>query len=312
MRLQYFLFIPLYILAIAPQTYSYTELRGVIYDGNGGPLPARTYYIDDWVTVPEGQTLTIQAGAIFKMRFNAFQVSGTLNVNGQSDNKVYFTSDDDNTLGETISGSDSDPNPGDWNVIHYEQGSGGTINYAVFRYGGFYAESLLIESPITVSNCEFYENRHEAIEVRSTSCTLQNLMIEDNAGHGILLAGAEASAVTIRSCSINNNEETAIYLENPDYLILSTFDKITASGNEYDAISIAGTITQSGDIIKTPIPIEVRDWIYIGDDDANTPFVTVNVKSGVVFKIETNAFDVYNEFNVQGETGANQNPIYLG
>ena len=50
----------------AAPSYSLTELNGDVYDGNGGPLTPGTYNIVQNITVPEGQTLTVQAGTVVK------------------------------------------------------------------------------------------------------------------------------------------------------------------------------------------------------------------------------------------------------
>jgi len=59
--------IPLVTLALASLGHAQTNIGGAIYDGNGGPLLSGTvYHATITLTVPPGQTLTVQHVVIVK------------------------------------------------------------------------------------------------------------------------------------------------------------------------------------------------------------------------------------------------------
>lgn len=77
-----------------------TDLQGEVCDGDGGPLTpsGSPYFVIGDVTVPEGDTLTIQAGA--QVRFvSGYKITanGTLNASGTSANPIYLIRAEDST-----------------------------------------------------------------------------------------------------------------------------------------------------------------------------------------------------------------------
>ncbi|MGA2261853.1 MAG: hypothetical protein ABSH28_10485, partial [Acidobacteriota bacterium] len=103
---------------------------------------ANIYVVRSDVVVAAGVTLTIGAGTIVKFRELGYEagliIDGTLNVNGTSGSKVYFTSQRDDSVGSdtNLDGSNTSPAPGDWKMIYFRANSSGTVNYAEVRYAG--------------------------------------------------------------------------------------------------------------------------------------------------------------------------------
>ena len=66
-----------------------------VSDGNGGPwLTGHVYLLQATVTVPFGQTLTIQPGAIVKLaQPHKLWVNGTLSAVGTSGQPIWFTNE---------------------------------------------------------------------------------------------------------------------------------------------------------------------------------------------------------------------------
>ncbi len=315
MNLQRLPFLCLFVFAIVfvSSSWAYTDLEGEIYDGNGGPLTAGTYNKTGRITVPEGQTLTIQEGAIIKFRRGQrdIEVLGALNVQGTETNKVVFTSRDDNDIGEQVPDSDGDPNPGDWPRVKFEEGSAGTISHAIFRYGGRWGggtntHALEIDGDVTINDCLFAHNINSAIKIRS-DITVERTTIRNTENGSGIQVDAVVSA-TIRDCLIENNEDAAVYLDDPTNLITCSFSNITARGNNINGIEVDGTISRSGDITVTTLPVCI-DWdLEIGTEDPAEPDVRVNVGPGVVFKFEHRLIRVYDELNFNGTTAS---PIIL-
>ncbi len=76
---------------------------------------AGTYYIEEILTVVGDKTLTLSPGAVVKFGPDAkLKLIGSLAAIGTAGEKIEFTSFNDNTVGETITGSNGNPEPGDW------------------------------------------------------------------------------------------------------------------------------------------------------------------------------------------------------
>jgi hypothetical protein len=101
-----------------------------------GPKPAGTYYVEGNVTVPPGEILILEGGVILKFaEGSGLNVQGFLDINIIMGGQVYFTSIHDNSIGETISGSTGNPQPGDWIGVYVWPGPA-TFESCVLRYGG--------------------------------------------------------------------------------------------------------------------------------------------------------------------------------
>ncbi len=101
-----------------------------------------TYYVTGDLIVDDGTTLEIQNGTRVKFAPGTrLTVYGTLIANGNSSSNIFFTSRDDNNVGEIIAGSDGNPNPGDWGyiTINGQNDNDGiaSFNYCHVRYGGY-------------------------------------------------------------------------------------------------------------------------------------------------------------------------------
>ena len=148
------------------------QRKSGVLQGNETWRSSALYIIDGDLTVPTGVTLTVDAGTVIKFQRepnrnfdddirHSFIVEGNLNVNGTEDDKVYFTSTYDDTVGgdTTDDGADTVSVAGDWQNIRFVNGGVGNISYAEFRYGGVVsgdggASSIFVidDGELTLSN----------------------------------------------------------------------------------------------------------------------------------------------------------------
>jgi len=196
------------------------------YDAKGGTIsadttwPAGTYHVVSNVAVNNGVTLTIQAGAVVKFDPGTeLKVYGKLDANGTSVSPVVFASRDDNTHGESVAGSDGDPNPGDWKGVYLPGSSSytgiGEFDYVRIRYGGASAGIVDANVYYYLSDSGYFRNgisEHSAQHgVRAYVCspTIEQSTFHGNANHGSYAWTGGAPTVTGNSFT-DNGEYGAI------------------------------------------------------------------------------------------------------
>jgi hypothetical protein len=300
----------LWVIFASSSAFGSVELKGDLYDGNGGPLTAGTYYINSEVRVPADRTLTIQPGAILKFRWNKLVVYGTMNATGTTAQRIQFTSWNDNTVGEVLSNSTGQPQGGDWPRLHYESGSAGSVAFARFAYGGNWpggtrTNVLVLDSPAHIADSLFENNLNSAVLLRADA-VLERLTIRDTAGSNestgsaIEIDGIVHAAIT--GCTLGNNAGAAIYLKDPTNLLTCQYSNLTAYGNAVNALQVSGTISKSGTISVTTLPIYPWWDLWVGSDDPAEQDVVVNVDPGVIFKMQDRPVRVAanDELNLNG------------
>ena len=121
----------------------YHQLNGTLLQNTILTLAKSPYWIYDILTVPENIKLTIEPGVIIKFTtgdgHQRIDIKGTLDVRGNEENKVVFTSfRDDEYGGDTNNdGHATEATQATWKYVHlFPQSKNNKINYAVFRYGG--------------------------------------------------------------------------------------------------------------------------------------------------------------------------------
>ncbi len=115
-----------------------TALTGTL---NGTKMLSKgsTYRVGGTFTIANGATLTIPAGTVLKMEQGAqivVNAGGTLKANGTRAAPVVFTSINDDSYSGKTEGSNSNPQPGDWEEI---RNNGGVLELAntSLLWGGY-------------------------------------------------------------------------------------------------------------------------------------------------------------------------------
>ncbi len=170
--------------SLAAQTRPTKQINGDIWDGNGGPLTDKFVYEvvnavgGSRISVPTGQTLTINKGAILKFSSNKLQISGVVVC---KDGATFTSIHDDSRGGDTNgNGGLTTASKGDWEgiVVH---GPGSDIERSTIQWAG--------------------HNFHAGLWIRGDhKITFNYNQVFDCGGHGVDL---EKSDSTFKYCTIN-------------------------------------------------------------------------------------------------------------
>ncbi|MEK7113839.1 MAG: right-handed parallel beta-helix repeat-containing protein, partial [Patescibacteria group bacterium] len=178
------------------QTWTKDNMPYII-NGSG----TTNYNSSDYVfSVPLGVTLNIDPGVIVKFKRNmSVSVKGNLIINGTNEQKVYFTSINDDTVGGDTNNDQSDiaPSAGDWNHLFFGDKSVSQLSHVAMKYGGRWYYS--------------YSGSNNGVIYNSGgNVSLVNSSIEDNEMYGIR---QYYGSLNISSSQIKNNQSYGIYVE---------------------------------------------------------------------------------------------------
>lgn len=188
---------------LPPQTACGTLEEAVTWSYPGG------YRLICPVVVPPGGSLTILPGVRVLVDSASdltasLQVYGSLQVQGTTTSPVVFTSYRPN------------PAPGDWDSIHFYDGSTGVLDQALIEYGGLftYAPLQVDGGSVTVRNSVIRSSSVQGI-ISKVWMTLENNQFYDNAREAYLLSlpkGGSSSAI-IRGNTGSGNGTNALFIQ---------------------------------------------------------------------------------------------------
>ena len=247
------------------------------------------YRLTSNVIIYSGSTLTIQAGTIVHLKGYQIQVQGTLNVQGQSSNKVYFLNDG-NTNSQISFTSTS-------------TGSG-TLNYAVL-----YSVPIMIGGGApTISNNYFTGGSSTTITINGGSPTISGNTINAGSLNCITLNGASASATITSNTLAGSNLNTNVGIYNLGGSITVVGNSIT---NCYTGIYSTGY----GTIEQNTIIGNINDGIAsrnVAHDIRNNALANNFVGVSGDGNIQNNAI-INNQYGLWGTTSVStvtNNNIY--
>jgi len=174
------------------------------------------YVIDSPIDVNSGKTLIIEAGTIIKpasSSFNPLTVYGTLDVQGTSGSKVYFTSLNDDTIGgDTGDDGASTPVAGNWRGIKIESGASTTLAHTIIRYGGasgFGSSQANVANSgvVSITNSQVATSSTYGVRNDSGTTTVSNSEVNHNS-YGFYIPGGVVNAA---SSSIHHNTSYGMY-----------------------------------------------------------------------------------------------------
>jgi len=194
------------------------------------------YIFESWGVISTGKTLNIQAGAIVKLKNSSrIYIEGTLQAQGNQNEKIVFTSiNDDEYGGDTNNdGNNIQPSDGNWNFISFSASSTNSIfDNVIVRYGGWYnvfhggsaAKSGAIKAErtsLTIRNSAFENNLYSGLELNNSTSTIENTVFKNHRAKygysgeyskGLLLK----NSTPIFTNSAFNNNYYGIYVEPGD------------------------------------------------------------------------------------------------
>lgn len=260
--------------------YAQTPISGV----QTGTISAGVYNAVGNLSVPAGQTLTLDPGVIIKFVAGyEVQIAGTLIANGTASNPIIFTDDGDDTAGgDTNNNGPSVGVPASWRgLIFATSASASTLNYVEARYAGssFVPGFTLNTCNATFTNCTSRDNYAAGMQLNSNSSpTVSNCTFTDNGGRAV--DGVRFSGVPL-------------------------FSNNSASGNSLNALRVTvGTVPASMSIATNSI---MNGALMLAANISIPSGITLTMDAGVIVK-----FTAGYEVNVSGtllSNGTASNPV---
>ncbi|MEE2749086.1 MAG: right-handed parallel beta-helix repeat-containing protein, partial [Pseudomonadota bacterium] len=171
--------------------------------------------IESVVTLAAGVELVIEPGAIVKLkRGSQLVINGALNAEGLVDNKIIFTSyEDDSSGGDTNADGYSIGRPGDWKYIVFNDtapDSLTTFSHVEVRFAGSSGQSIYLNAAdITLDNVLVEESQGYGLYVTNSAAVISSSTVRDNGNHGIYLS--HGGAPLIENSVISDNRGAGIY-----------------------------------------------------------------------------------------------------
>ena len=296
MRIAYGALVLTTALALLPAAQAQTEVSGTITENTTWTL-AESPYIANSVTVAEGATLTVEAGAVVKLDRRTLFVQGTLDVAGTAAQPVVFTSIRDDSVGGDTNGDGdaSVPGPGNWESVDFEPGSGGTLTHVAFRYGGHYGYNHPVDPIISIegaspsfSNCEVAHSARYGVRVNGIAApTFDGCNIRDTSDYGLYVV--DGATATVTNSAFADNGTSAAYFVLSD----GTAAPVLAGNTGTGGLTIAG-------VLATDMVWPGQSIPYVAENLTVAEGATLTVEAGAVVKLDRRTLFVQGTLDVAG------------
>ena len=288
------LLIPIGVLSAGIPAASATDVSGTqtgLWTLTGSP-----YVVTGDVTVPDGETLSIEAGVVVRFTYRRYLfIYGTLVANGISANHITFTSDQ------------GTPTPGYWRSLYFSNADAGCIlNYCDVSYGGYGNQGNIYiygsGTNVSVSNTTVSYGSSYGIQIdNNSSPPISSCNAHNNGTYGIYCNNANCKP-TITSCTITNNGSYAIrvYADSVEAITGS----MSISGNNPNAIQVyGGNVNGLGDDAATWLNHSVP---YVCSGSVTVPDAkTLTINPGITIKFSsTDYFFIYGTLVADGTSGS--------
>ncbi len=257
------------------------HINSQVWDGNGGPFLAGTVYhiISNGggccMSVPAGQTLTMQPGAMVK-------IDGAIHVHGHLDARgVIFTSWEDDSIGgdSNNNGGATTPARGDWSIV--ELNGTALIEDCKFRYGGRGGKSVYHRNgTMTMRRCVVEHSLTDALLIGQADCIVTDSKFRQSGGIAI-----NGMALRYIPQLLDN---TATNCDGGDYVRITNGVLNSTSGAT--VINRRSSLNQSGVLVLHGVTNVVS--IQSG--------ASLAVSKGMILKFEHGRFHVSQDLLAQG------------
>lgn len=187
-----------------------------------------------------GTTLNISPGTILKFDSNAdIYNRGTLNAYGTADDRIIFTSLQDNSNGGDSNGADpNNPAAGDWEYLYFRYAGTGVLQYCDMLYAGQNGTNTAAiycadgGTPTEISNSRFQNSAGYGLLCRANSAptTINNCDFSDNAYSPISCDVIGATAISSNNTFTDNFSQSIHILGqnlNPSVPTTYTWNKLS-------------------------------------------------------------------------------------
>ena len=273
------LLIPIWIISAGLTTAAATDVSGNqsgTWSSGGNP-----YIVTGTVTVPNGQTLTINPGV--EVRFNgntAMDIQGILLANGSPSGHITFT-------------ANSTPSPGAWKNLKFNNPDGAcNLTYCDISYGGdtWYGDGMvyLVNSGgnVAISNSTITHSANYGVHCGNSSPTITNSAVEDNTQYGIYADSSSSPAVI--NCTILDNGNYGVWIH-PKGIEGITGPMTLPATHPYDAIGVYGGTLDIDAVWSDPgVPFALTSTVTVNNGRTLTinPGVTLRFNSNILMDVQ--------------------------
>lgn len=221
--------------ALSSNAFAFTEITDDISSNTTWNKESSPYIIKNTIAVLPDTTLTINAGVVVKFEYDSsLIVLGKILTNGEENDKVYFTSNNDdtaggntnadifcyedvdensNSLGEVCEDYGSDPAKEDWQGLVFYQAEDSLIKNAVFKYADQTLE--LYSSNVDFENLEITEDHYGVSVYENSRSNISEGTFDNLSGEALQIFNN--SSIVANNLNIKNNNASISVFGNSSF-----------------------------------------------------------------------------------------------
>lgn len=293
------------ILGTPKQKNSVVKIIDGVYgrDVNFYGFPDVAYLVKSF-KLESGFVLTVSPGAVVK--FNAWTeddpalgsmaIYGALIAKGTAENKIYFTSERDDSVGGDTNGDGEATlaEQNDWDALRfYDSSKGSQLEYVDIKYA--YSAIELNANDLNVANSSISFSENAVYSYGGDLSVAQNVF-SDISNYGIY---TERGKLVLKDNNFNNNYQP-LYI---DFKTELENSGNSVSDNVYNGVILYGDAENSGrlvfdsdKILRKDIPYVILESVEINEDAALT------IEKGTIIKLfgENTRIDVFGKLIAEG------------